>query len=47
MLHENKNVSSKISTDFYSVVVLISIFALRCDLSNNQAYSCVNGHTLF
>ena len=47
MVHENKIFSSKMSTDFHSVVVLIGIFALRCDLSNSQAYSCVNGHTLF
>ena len=46
MVHENKIFSSKMSTDFHSVV-LIGIFALRCDLSNSQAYSCVNGHTLF
>ena len=31
------------TTGFLSVV-LIGIFALRCNLSNSQAYNRVNGH---
>ena len=39
-MHENKNFSSEMTTVFHSVV-LIGIFALRCNLSNSQTYSRV------
>ena len=45
-MHENKNFSSEMTTVFHSVV-LIGIFALRCNLNNSQAFSRVNGHTLY
>ena len=44
-MHKNNNFSSEMITGFRSVV-LIGIFALRCNLSNSQTYSRVNGRTL-